>query len=123
MLRLFRPPVRPMLEDRVELSKEGSSFVIQHIAARDRPAFFDSVLVVRPPALYYAAPLRDSRCRATAWGLRAATRRSASVGPSGIRRPCSQLRKVALLTPIMSANSICDALSFHGRASRRLGQR
>lgn len=33
-------------------------------------------------------------------------------GPSGVRLPCSQLRSVATLTPIISANSACDALSF-----------
>jgi len=34
------------------------------------------------------------------------------VGPSGRRRPCSQLRRVATLTPIISANSRCDLLSL-----------
>ena len=37
-----------------------------------------------------------------------ATRRRASAGPSGLRRPCSQLRSVPTLTPIISANSLCD---------------
>lgn len=62
----------------------------------------------------YAAPRRDSRwsASATARGLRAATRSRARAGPSGVRRPCSQLRNVATLTPIMRANCVCDALSF-----------
>lgn len=60
-------------------------------------------IVAHSPVSYYAALLHGSRCRAsaTARGLRAATRRSARAGPSGVRRPCSQLRRVATLMPIM----------------------
>jgi hypothetical protein len=44
----------------------------------------------------------------TAFGAADTTRSSASAGPSGLRRPCSQLRSVATLTPIMSENSAWD---------------
>jgi hypothetical protein len=57
----------------------------------------------------YAAP---RSARVTAFGSAEATRRRASAGPSGVRRPCSQLRSVAMLTPIMSANSLCDLPSL-----------
>ncbi len=43
--------------------------------------------------------------------LFAATRSGARAGPSGVRRPCSQLRSGATLTPIVRANSACEALS------------
>ncbi len=49
---------------------------------------------------------------ATAPGFSAATFRRARAGPSGVRRPCSQLRRVATLTPIMRANSDCDLSSL-----------
>ena len=44
----------------------------------------------------------------TASGSSAATFSKARAGPSGRRRPCSQFRSVATLTPIMRANSDCD---------------
>ena len=89
--------------------KKRSSLVIQHFLARGGPIFF----VIRHAVHHDAAPLRGSRCKAsaTARGLRAVNA-GASAGPSGVRRPCSQLRRVATLTPIMRANSVCDALSF-----------
>lgn len=45
---------------------------------------------------------------ATARGFLSVTRSSARAGPSGVRRPCSQLRSVATLTPIIVANCSCD---------------
>ena len=42
-------------------------------------------------------------------GWRAAIRSSASAGPSGLRRPCSQFRSVCTLMPIALANSTWDA--------------
>jgi len=44
---------------------------------------------------------------ATNFGLLAATSSNAMAGPSGVLRPCSQLRRVATLTPIIIANSTC----------------
>ena len=40
-------------------------------------------------------------------GCRAAIRRSATAGPSGWRRPCSQLRSVCTLIPMALANLAC----------------
>jgi len=59
-------------------------------------------------ATIYAALPQVLRAAATALGFSAATRNNAIAGPSGIRRPCSQLRSVATLTPIIIANSGCD---------------
>jgi hypothetical protein len=50
-----------------------------------------------------AAPRFPCSASATALGFCAATRRSASAGPSGVRRPCSQFCSVATLTPIIRA--------------------
>jgi hypothetical protein len=55
---------------------------------------------------YWAAPRVPWRASATAFGFLAATRNNANAGPSGVRRPCSQFRNVATLTPIMRANSV-----------------
>ena len=41
-------------------------------------------------------------------GCLAATRSKTRDGPSGFRRPCSQLRSVATLIPIREANLSCD---------------
>jgi hypothetical protein len=66
------------------------------------------------PALRLCPPRLRSVCSAstTAFGFLAATRRSASAGPSGVRLPCSQLRSVATLTPIMRAKCVWDAPSL-----------
>lgn len=48
------------------------------------------------------------RARITARGFAAATRSKARAGPAGTRRPCSQFRSVATLTPMSNANSACD---------------
>ena len=53
------------------------------------------------PRAAYAARSRFSRMMR---GCRAAMRRSARAGPSGRRRPCSQLRNVCTLIPSASAN-------------------
>ena len=60
--------------------------------------------------------------RITARGFAAATRSRARAGPSGERRPCSQFRRVATLTPIRRANSVCDLPRFSliARTSSRL---
>ena len=68
-------------------------------------------IVVRPPALYYAAPFRGSRCRAsaTALGLRVATRRSASAAEdwgrveNRIQHPVGQ---AYLLPPLSSGGAL-----------------
>jgi hypothetical protein len=49
----------------------------------------------------------EANAAATTSGFDAATFSKARAGPSG-RRPCSQFRSVAKLTPIMRANSVCD---------------
>jgi len=41
-------------------------------------------------------------------GCLAVTRSKTRAGPSGFRRPCSQLRSVATLIPIREANLSCD---------------
>jgi hypothetical protein len=58
----------------------------------------------------------------TAFGFLEATRRRAKAGPSGVRRPCSQLRRVATLTPIMRANSVCDVHSLVRTARTSVGE-
>jgi hypothetical protein len=50
----------------------------------------------------------EASAAATISGFTAATFSKARAGPSGRRRPCSQFRSVATLTPIMRANSACD---------------
>jgi len=80
---------------------------------------------VSAPFWGYAAPRLGSVCRAsmTAFGFLAATRSKAKAGPSGVRRPCSQFRSVATLTPIMSANSAWDARSLDRTACTSVGRK
>jgi hypothetical protein len=55
-----------------------------------------------------------SACNAsrTALGFLAAIRSNALAGPSGCLLPCSQFCRVRTLTPIISAKSLCETLSF-----------
>ena len=73
------------------------------------------------PRLCRPPPLSVCSASMTAFGLRAATRSNANAGPSGVRRPCSQLRSVATLTPIMSAklDPAGIAVTDHARRVRR----
>ena len=65
-------------------------------------------MVVRPPIsrprCCRPRPYPPSARRAAS-GSRSITRRSARAGPSGRRRPCSQLRRVQTETPNMRANA------------------
>ncbi len=74
------------------------------------------VLPARAVRIADAAPGLPRPCRAdgrttsqTASGCLAATCRSTRAGPSGIRRPCSQLRSVFTLIPSRAANPSCDS--------------
>ena len=42
-------------------------------------------------------------------GLRASMASNTRAGPSGVRRPCSQLRRVPVDTPIRFENTVCDS--------------
>ena len=55
---------------------------------------------------------RRRTTRSAAWGSRSTRVSKAREGPLGRRRPCSQLRSVATLTPQSSANCACVNPSF-----------
>ena len=63
-------------------------------------------------ALHWSLLGSQRSTSATELGLCAATSKNASAEPSGMRRPCSQSRKAATLTPIMSGKSVYDASNF-----------
>ena len=60
------------------------------------------------PLEVYGPPGVAATALNTASGFRAAMWSSTRAGPSGTRRPCSQLRSVAGLIPSSAANRVCD---------------
>ncbi len=108
----------------VAAAKAAVNFGAEHGTVRQRT---NSGASRSPSAVWWrrcqAAPRASCSASITASGFFAAIRSKASAGPSGVRRPCSQLRKVATLTPIMSANSLCEAPSLARTAFTSVGRK
>jgi hypothetical protein len=74
-----------------------------------------SVSQPRPPPVLAGSSVGNDFCykrSAKISGFCSAMRNSATAGPLGLRRPCSQSCTVRRLTPIKPAKADCDNLSF-----------